>query len=81
MYVVFLLGCWFTEPFLNKVRKVCWSGIPRDLRPQIWKLLLGIVPAHVDRRSATLARKHGEYFELLPEFHKVVFGCFLFFVV
>lgn len=56
---------------LDDLRKLCWSGIPGDLRPSIWRILLGIMPTHLDRRAATLARKHGEYFELLPEFLRV----------
>ncbi len=55
---------------LDDLRKHCWSGIPRDLRPAVWKVLLGVMPAHLDRREVTLARKRGEYLELLPEFER-----------
>ena len=55
---------------LEEIRKLCWSGVPRDLRPKIWRLLLGISATHLERRAGLLSRKHAEYFELLPEFGK-----------
>jgi hypothetical protein len=55
---------------LDKLRKLCWSGIPRDLRPSIWRLLLGVMPANLERREMTLKRKREEYLQLLPEYER-----------
>lgn len=77
---------------LTQLRKLCWSGIPDDLRPPIWRLLLGCVrrasppcclysvsnislgfkvPAQLERRQATVARKRSEYQQLFPEYEKL----------
>ncbi len=60
------------QPFadLAQLRKLCWSGIASDLRPPIWRLLLGCVPTKLERRTATVARKRSEYQQLLPEYEK-----------
>lgn len=55
---------------LAELRKLCWSGIPIDLRPVVWKLLLGVMPTSMDRRETTLARKRQEYVDLIPEYEK-----------
>lgn len=55
---------------LAQLRKLCWSGIASDLRPHIWRLLLGCVPTQLERRAATVARKRSEYQQLLPEYEK-----------
>lgn len=44
-----------------ELRKLSWSGIPDQLRPVAWQLLLGYCPCNSDRRKATLARKRREY--------------------
>lgn len=46
---------------LNQLRKLSWSGIPPDVRPTVWKLLSGYLPANSDRRSAILERRRAEY--------------------
>ncbi|RUS22645.1 rab-GTPase-TBC domain-containing protein, partial [Endogone sp. FLAS-F59071] len=46
---------------LVALRKLSWSGIPEELRPMAWQLLLGYLPCNSDRRVATLARKRKEY--------------------
>ncbi len=53
--------------FPPQLRKLCWSGVPADLRPAVWKLLLGCVPAQLERRQLTLSRKRAEYQQLIPE--------------
>lgn len=37
-------------------------------RGTVWRLLLGYLPAHRDRRPATLQRKRGEYAGILPQY-------------
>ncbi|KAK4051688.1 GTPase-activating protein [Microbotryomycetes sp. JL221] len=46
---------------LGELRSLAWSGIPQDLRPVAWQLLLGYLPAPASRRISTLARKRQEY--------------------
>ena len=55
---------------LEEMCKLCWSGVPREMRGQVWRLMLGVMPAHRERRETTLARKRGEYAELVPEYEK-----------
>ncbi|PPR07708.1 hypothetical protein CVT26_003731 [Gymnopilus dilepis] len=46
---------------IGELRKLAWSGIPSDLRPMAWQLLLGYLPLPTPLRASTLARKRGEY--------------------
>ncbi|KAF8904419.1 rab-GTPase-TBC domain-containing protein [Gymnopilus junonius] len=46
---------------IGELRKLAWAGIPSDLRPMAWQLLLGYLPLPTPLRSSTLSRKRGEY--------------------
>ncbi|CAO1623702.1 unnamed protein product [Sympodiomycopsis kandeliae] len=47
---------------LSKLRELSWNGIPMELRPIVWPLLLGYyTPANSTMRSATLSRKRKDY--------------------
>ncbi|KAL7275541.1 GTPase-activating protein [Rhizina undulata] len=48
---------------LAELRKISWGGIPDELRPMAWQLLLGYLPANGDRRIATLERKRKEFID------------------
>lgn len=48
---------------LGDLRKVSWNGIPGELRPMAWQLLLGYLPANTDRRISTLERKRKEFID------------------
>ncbi|KAF8894096.1 rab-GTPase-TBC domain-containing protein [Infundibulicybe gibba] len=48
-----------------ELRKLAWAGIPNDLRPMAWQLLLGYLPLPTPLRSSTLTRKRGEYMSLV----------------
>uniref|UniRef100_H3CYQ3 TBC1 domain family, member 22a n=1 Tax=Tetraodon nigroviridis TaxID=99883 RepID=H3CYQ3_TETNG len=37
---------------LDELRKLSWSGIPRQVRPITWKLLSGYLPANAERRES-----------------------------
>ncbi|EDR11501.1 uncharacterized protein LACBIDRAFT_246710 [Laccaria bicolor S238N-H82] len=50
---------------IGELRKLAWAGIPVDLRPMAWQLLLGYLPLPTPLRSTTLARKRGEYVSLV----------------
>lgn len=46
---------------IEALRKLSWSGVPEEIRPTVWKLLMGIIPVNQDRREGTLERKRKEY--------------------
>ncbi|KAI0266852.1 rab-GTPase-TBC domain-containing protein [Gloeopeniophorella convolvens] len=50
---------------MAELRKLAWSGIPDDLRPLAWQLLLGYLPLATRLRASTLERKRGEYQSLV----------------
>ncbi|KAG6860766.1 hypothetical protein C0995_007798 [Termitomyces sp. Mi166 len=50
---------------IAELRKLAWAGIPADLRPMAWQLLLGYLPLPTPLRSTTLARKRSEYLSLV----------------
>ncbi|XP_065273548.1 TBC1 domain family member 22A [Emys orbicularis] len=54
---------------LDELRKLSWSGIPKQVRPITWKLLSGYLPANVDRREGTLQRKRKEYFAFIEQYY------------
>lgn len=41
---------------LEALRELAWSGIPAELRPVCWQLLLGYLPPNRERRCARLFR-------------------------
>ncbi|KAH9047830.1 rab-GTPase-TBC domain-containing protein [Lactarius hengduanensis] len=60
------IGCLLREDVdMAELRKLAWSGIPDDLRPLAWPLLLGYLPLPTRLRSSTLERKRGEYQSLV----------------
>ncbi|KAL1700966.1 rab-GTPase-TBC domain-containing protein [Schizophyllum commune] len=50
---------------IAELRKIAWAGIPQDLRPMAWQLLLGYIPLATPQRTATLQRKRQEYLSLV----------------
>jgi len=56
---------------LDALRKLAWSGIPPDIRPECWKLLLGYMPPAKSRQAASMARKRAEYMEMVPQWYDV----------
>jgi len=54
---------------VDALRDLAWSGVPPDLRPDVWRLLLGYLPAPAAARPAVLARKRREYAALVPAHH------------
>ncbi|XP_063713230.1 TBC1 domain family member 22B-like [Symsagittifera roscoffensis] len=47
---------------IEKLRALCWNGIPIKLRPISWRLLTGYLPTSKSRQKETLERKRKEYF-------------------
>ncbi|KAK0660252.1 GTPase-activating protein gyp1 [Lasiodiplodia hormozganensis] len=52
---------------LPDLRSTAWSGIPVEVRPMTWQLLLGYLPASSERRVTTLERKRREYLEAVRQ--------------
>ena len=50
---------------LDRLRDLCWNGIPLKLRPYAWRLLNGYLPPNKDRQTETLERKRRDYFQLV----------------
>lgn len=46
---------------LQKLKKMAWNGIPEELRPLSWQLLIGYLPPNANRRELQLQRKRQEY--------------------
>ncbi|XP_059167728.1 TBC1 domain family member 22B-like isoform X1 [Physella acuta] len=55
---------------LNELRTLCWSGIPKAVRPTAWKILSGYLPTAADRRQETLERKRKEYFGYIDQYYE-----------
>uniref|UniRef100_A0A3B3ZP86 Rab-GAP TBC domain-containing protein n=1 Tax=Periophthalmus magnuspinnatus TaxID=409849 RepID=A0A3B3ZP86_9GOBI len=53
----------------DELRKLSWSGIPRQVRPITWKLLSGYLPANAERRDSVLQRKRQEYFGFIQQYY------------
>lgn len=48
---------------LEELKKLAWSGVPYELRPITWQLLLGYLPTNAERRLTTLSRKRKDYLD------------------
>ena len=57
---------------LDALRELAWSGIPAQLRPICWRLLLGYVPPNRDLREGVLNRKRAEYRNLVEEYYNPI---------
>lgn len=54
---------------LSKLHSLSWLGVPNELRPMTWKLLLAYVPVVKAKRASTLERKRGEYEHLVHQYY------------
>ncbi|CCG84127.1 protein of unknown function [Taphrina deformans PYCC 5710] len=52
---------------LSALRKLAWNGVPEELRPMVWQLLLGYLPLAQSHRITTLQRKRKEYVDAVHE--------------
>lgn len=57
----------FSLLHIEQLRKLAWPGIPDEIRPTVWKLLMGYLPANSDRRDAALAEKREKYQEFVQQ--------------
>ncbi|KAJ7548303.1 hypothetical protein O6H91_07G006400 [Diphasiastrum complanatum] len=56
---------------LDALRELAWSGVPPDMRPTVWRLLLGYAPPNSDRREMLLALKRQEYLDDLAQYFDI----------
>eukprot|EP00850_Spirogloea_muscicola_P001293 SM000005S17090 [mRNA] locus=s5:77354:80457:- [translate_table: standard] len=56
---------------LDALRELSWSGVPPNMRPLVWRLLLGYAPPNADRREQVLARKRREYRDCVPQYYDI----------
>ncbi|CAK0787611.1 hypothetical protein CVIRNUC_010833 [Coccomyxa viridis] len=56
---------------LDALRELAWSGVPSDLRPTCWQLLLGYLPPNRERREQILERKRREYRDMVPNYYDI----------
>ncbi|KAK9725148.1 hypothetical protein RND81_05G125200 [Saponaria officinalis] len=56
---------------LEKLRQLAWSGVPSDMRPNVWRLLLGYAPPNSDRREGVLRRKRLEYHDSVEQYYDI----------
>lgn len=56
---------------LKSLKKQSWNGIPHELRPEVWQLLLGYMPANLERRESAIARKRKEYLDSIPMYFNI----------
>jgi hypothetical protein len=56
---------------LDALRELAWSGVPPNIRPIVWRLLLGYAPPNADRREAALARKRQEYLDCISQYYDI----------
>ena len=53
----------------DKFSSVSWKGVPSDVRPQVWRILLGYVPKHSSRRQSTIESKRRRYRDLVELYY------------
>lgn len=53
---------------LDDLRLLSWSGVPPEVRPEVWRLLAGYLPTSEERRERTLERKRLEYWGLVKQY-------------
>jgi TBC1 domain family member 2 len=46
---------------VTSLKKLAWNGIPDELRPMVWQILLGYLPSEASSRVETLSSKRKEY--------------------
>lgn len=48
---------------IQELRKLSWNGIPTNLRPVSWQILLGYLPTNKSRQLSTLKTKRQEFID------------------
>jgi len=50
------------------LKKLSWNGVPQEVRPITWKILMGYLPTNNERREITLKRKRAEYYDCVEQY-------------
>eukprot|EP01125_Pyxidicula_operculata_P019400 TRINITY_DN7034_c0_g1_i4.p1 TRINITY_DN7034_c0_g1~~TRINITY_DN7034_c0_g1_i4.p1 ORF type:complete len:238 (+),score=21.78 TRINITY_DN7034_c0_g1_i4:61-774(+) len=53
---------------INELRKICWNGIPPEVRAECWRLLLDYAPPSRERREATIQSKRVLYWDMAKQY-------------
>lgn len=61
------------QPIINlqALQEASWTGIPPELRPMCWRLLLGYQPPNQSRAQSTVHRKRREYRDMVPVYYDI----------
>ena len=51
---------------MDQLRKLSWNGIPPEMRPFVWQIMLGYLPTNKNRREQAVERKRKEYVDSIP---------------
>ncbi|KAJ1544236.1 GTPase-activating protein, partial [Cladochytrium tenue] len=46
---------------IEELKKLSWKGVPDEVRPTVWKILMGYLPTNSNYRSETLQIKRRQY--------------------
>ena len=55
---------------LAQLRQACWGGVPMDMRPMCWQLLLGLLPPDSSKWAATAGARRRKYWDLLQRYER-----------
>ncbi|KAJ8923737.1 hypothetical protein NQ315_010318 [Exocentrus adspersus] len=58
-----------SNPSLQELSKLSWSGIPVKVRGITWRLLSGYLPINLERRNGVLERKRQDYWTLVEKYY------------
>ena len=56
---------------IRELRKLSWNGVPAPLRPKVWKILLGYLPANSSRHETTYKRRRREYKDAIKQHYDI----------
>lgn len=56
---------------LSRLQEAAWTGVPDQLKPVCWRLLLRYEPPNRERAQATVRRKRREYQSLVPAYYDI----------
>jgi len=51
------------------LRKLSWNGIPKSMRGEVWKIVIGYLPRSQARRDKFLHSKRAEYLDLVDKYY------------
>lgn len=55
---------------MEDLRKLCWNGIPADVRSHCWGILMGYIPPVKERQDKTMSSKRKKYWDCVFQLYK-----------